>query len=276
MITASAADVVSAANVTFQNNNNGGGSGGVAYNTYGSGIFTSCSFIGNSSVRGGAVAMNYDGYLAFSACTFSGNSASIAGQDISFGGGIVDVDSCEFTDISGSNGAAGGSPYVNLAGSNRISRCIRAATSTTYLNLNIESGAVVNLTGNTYTNALDARYGNIAVNGAMTVITSDGTSATLGAMNCGIITNAAKVSGDLSIAPSADDPWEATNITFASPLDASAAGTVKLTGTTFTSASLITSQPDRIQLPAGTTVSFQGNTNAADTKILEAPVILVV
>lgn len=69
--------------------------------------------------------------------------------------------------------------------------------------------------------------------------------------------------------------WKATNITFASPLDASKASTVKLTGTTFTEASKISNPPMRIQLPANTTLDITGNTNAADTKIIQAPIIVV-
>ncbi len=71
------------------------------------------------------------------------------------------------------------------------------------------------------------------------------------------------------------DLWSAENVIFASPLDAREASTVKLSGTTFTSASLISREPMRIQLPADATVSLSGNTNAANTKILHAPVILV-
>lgn len=60
-----------------------------------------------------------------------------------------------------------------------------------------------------------------------------------------------------------------------SPLDASAASTVKLSGATFTSASLISGTPMRIQLPAATTVSTSGNTNSSSTKILQAAIIVV-
>lgn len=71
------------------------------------------------------------------------------------------------------------------------------------------------------------------------------------------------------------DLWSAENVIFASPLDAREASTVKLSGTTFTSASLISREPMRIQLPAGSTNSLSGNTNAANTKILHAPIIVV-
>ena len=296
--------IVSATDATFQYNHTVS-SGGVAYvGSAASACFTSCSFIGNSAVNGGAVAGRYAGGFAeftscsftdnsctgrggavhaidtatmvFSSCTFSNNSAGVAAKDILVGKATVTVNGCTLSELLCSAGTDSTDvSYVNLAGSNRISTYFKTYNGSHTMDLNIESGTVVDLTGNTYTNVLYAGKGNIAVNGAMTIITSDGTSATLGAVNCNLITNTAKVSGDLSIIPADADPWEATNITFASPLDASAAGTVKLSGTTFTSASLITGQPDRIQLPAATTVSFSGNTNAADTKILEAPVIVV-
>ena len=71
------------------------------------------------------------------------------------------------------------------------------------------------------------------------------------------------------------DVWSATNITFASPLNAYEVSTIRLIGTTFTGASRISNSPMRIQLPANTTLDITGNTNAADTKILQAPIIVV-
>ena len=90
----------------------------------------------------------------------------------------------------------------------------------------------------------------------------------------GVIANSKDAA--IQITGSTIDPWKATNVIFASPLDASAASTVRLSGTTFTSASRISSEPMRIQLPASTTVSVRGNSAANDTdKIITAPIIVV-
>lgn len=79
----------------------------------------------------------------------------------------------------------------------------------------------------------------------------------------------------LTITGSSASTWRAINITFNGTIDASdAPGTILLSGSTF-SAKACVRNANRIQLPAATTVSFQGNSNVADTKILEAPVIVV-
>jgi len=119
----------------------------------------------------------------------------------------------------------------------------------------------------------------IFVSDDVSVISPGGTTASIdgcridGLFVTGMVRNIED--GVVTITGSTANPWKATNVIFASPLDASAASTVKLSGTTFTSGSLISGQPTRIQLPASTTVSLSGNTNAADTKIIQAPIIVV-
>ena len=117
----------------------------------------------------------------------------------------------------------------------------------------------------------------ITIGDNVSILTRNNTTAVVDACSCMNISTTAALSSDngITITGSTVDPWKATNVIFASPLDASAASTVKLSGTTFTSASLISPAPMRIQLPASTTVSTSGNTNSSDTKILQAPIIVV-
>lgn len=110
--------------------------------------------------------------------------------------------------------------------------------------------------------------------GSFSFITVTGTQGTLSGCSFNQLFYDGRVSANTNITLASMVLWEAENATFESPLDASAAYTVKLSGTTFTSASK-TLNASRIQLPAGTTVSLSGNTNADNTKILEAPVIVV-
>ena len=106
-------------------------------------------------------------------------------------------------------------------------------------------------------------------------ITASGTTAYIDGCEANALSKDGEISGDITIVGSAVDPWKAANVIFTSPLDAHEASTVQLSGTTFTSASLISAPPARIQLVVGTTVSFSGNTNAENTKILQAPVMVV-
>lgn len=117
-------------------------------------------------------------------------------------------------------------------------------------------------------------YDNVTLkNNGITAVIDACKLNTIGA-NC-VLAASSTYGHNIVISGSTVDPWSATNITFASPLDASAASTVKLSGTTFKSTAKISAAPARIQLPANTTLDITGNTNAADTKILQAPVMVV-
>lgn len=93
----------------------------------------------------------------------------------------------------------------------------------------------------------------------------------------GTVSGAGLIRGvKLSIMPSTPPDKETTiSIALHTPLDASAATTVQLTGTTFTSGSLISKSPSQIQLPTNSINSFSGNTTSAGTKILKAGTIIV-
>ena len=120
--------------------------------------------------------------------------------------------------------------------------------------------------------------GVFTIGNNVTFLFNNGTQGLIDGCVINEYTNTGKFSnanGAITITGSTVDPWKATNVIFASPLDASAASTIKLTGTTFTSASKISAEPMRIQLTAATTVSVRGNTSTSDTKILSAPLIMV-
>ena len=119
---------------------------------------------------------------------------------------------------------------------------------------------------------------NVVIGGSMSLIAVSGTTSAIDACTCAYFTYGGIFydnRGSITVASTAADPWRATNVIFGSPLDASAASTVRLSGTTFTGGSLISNPPARIQLPAGSTNSFAGNTNSSGARILQAPVIVV-
>jgi len=124
----------------------------------------------------------------------------------------------------------------------------------------------------------DANCDNINIGNNVSFITVSGVTMTLDACTCGYITFGGifhDYRGSITVSAAAADPWRAVNVIFRSPLDAHNASTIQLSGTTFTSGSMISSPPARIQLPGGSTNSFAGNTTSDGTTILQASVIVV-
>ena len=230
----------------------------------------------------------YTGTLVITNTTFSGGTAS--GSDN--GGRIRNGAKLYATDCTWENNLMRGminSPYtgptneVHFAGSNTLTNFHMFGVGDMYT----ADNTVLDLSKTTKAWGNDEKL-FVADSGATvstflgnntTLLTPSGSTASVDACNCNILTAYGKIAtGDLSnivIPAGASNPWKASNVMFTDPIDAGAVYDLKLSGTTFTSASLITGQPDRIQLPAATTVSFSGNTNAADTKILQASVIVV-
>lgn len=146
--------------------------------------------------------------------------------------------------------------------------------------LNLISGSTTNafyIGGNS--NSYCCRIGtyvanDFVVNGEATFVINGRTFSISGCEFTGI-TAAGVINGTPDIRCGSMSLWTAAGAIFGSPLDAHEASTVQLSGTTFTSASKIASEPMRIQLPASTTVSVRGNTNADTTKVIQAPLIVV-
>ena len=229
----------------------------------------------------------YTGTLVITNTTFSGGTAS--GSDN--GGRIRNGAKLYATDCTWENNRMRGminSPYtgptneVHFAGSNTLTNFHMFGVGDMYT----ADNTVLDLSKTTTTwgndNALFVADVGATVSTFLgnntTLLTPSGSTASVDACSCNILTAYGKIAtGDLSnivIPAGASNPWKAANVMFTDPIDAGAVYDLKLSGTTFTSASK-TLNASRIQLPASTTVSFQGNTNAADTKILEAPVIVV-
>ncbi len=140
-------------------------------------------------------------------------------------------------------------------------------------------GSIIDMSRQTGAQGLTNGNWRITLGDDVTIRTADGRTAVIDAAD-GLksLSNNAELtalSDVITITGSTAGPWRANNVTFVSPLDAHEAFTVQLAGTTFTSASMIADSPTRIQLPAGSTVSLSGNTNAENTRILQAPIIVV-
>lgn len=161
-----------------------------------------------------------------------------------------------------------------------------------YLTVRFVNGCTANFTGvSTSANDIVFKVGNpdpsirnmvckdtengLVPGGTVTLVSYDGTVGTLSGCEFRTLYKDLTIDRDGAPITVGDmNLWVASNITFASPLDAAEADTIKLTGTTFT-ATARTLNASRIQLPASATVSLSGNTNADNTKILDAGLIVV-
>ena len=144
----------------------------------------------------------------------------------------------------------------------------------TFSNCTLDVSALTSPNISPYTSLTAQTY---TVDGTLTIKTKTGRTCTVGSCMLDYIGSDGKLmSTGTIVITGAPNLWEAANVIFASPLDASAASTVKLSGTTFTEVSKIASEPMRIQFPASTTVSVRGNSAPNDTdKIITAPLIMV-
>ena len=270
---------VQVTSVTFANNgSSGSGNGGAFFGRYlGSSYFESCVFQNNSAFRGGAMYLTGSHAATLASCTFSGNSTTNSGPAVcvSDGARVHITGGCVFGQGDRFEAyGTGAVKQVTIAGSNTFDYVGRTNHSSTYLlDVSVADNAILDFSNNTYSYSI-LNGTQVTFGGDVTVIKPDGSTIGLDAITFESLQATGKLSGDLVINGPVTDPWKATNAIFASPLDAAEANTIKLTGTTFTETAK-TLNTNRIQLPAATTVSFSGNTNATDTKILEAPVIVV-
>ena len=195
--------------------------------------------------------------------TMNVQDLTISGSTI-IGTGTVNIDKVQFEDKTIADGTAA------FHGLNRFNGTISGTGSVSFA-----AGGTLDFTGSSNSRTISG--GCITVGNGMTIISAEGITALIDGCTFACLGSDVSIAGTDSIIVADSDltDWRAINVSFASPLDASKAATVKLVGTTFTSASQITGQPMRIQLPAGSTNSFSGNTTSAGTHILQAPVILV-
>ena len=171
------------------------------------------------------------------------------------------------TTINGNTCYVAGTTYIHNLG-------IGASNSTNTIGIVLMDGAVLSVDTISYRGILK---GGMTVDGSATIIIAGQTESISGCSfygpsDTGVLVGNPNETGTITL--SAMDLWSADGAIFGSPVDASAVCTVKLSNTTFTAASLITGQPERIQITADT-ISLSGNTNAENTKILQAPIIVV-
>ena len=233
-------------------------------------------------------------YLTMRNCTITGNVQTNGSPGSDYASrvavlsrcGNLTIDSCTF-DINQEVWASTDSDSeaqtnrITIMGSNvfksRIHnhRSSASDTSERYLHVTIEPNTTINMTGNPLITSVEAT--TIVSGDGLTLICADGSSAYMDACKTykALSTNAALVADSvLNISQSNANPWRATNITFPSPLDATSTDIIKLSGNTFTTTAKILNAC-RIQLPNGSTNSFQGNTNTENAKIFDAGLIVV-
>ena len=166
---------------------------------------------------------------------------------------------------------------MNMSGRNRIlSGC--GSSLTRYWRFNFAEGSVVDFTGNTYPNDLVLpHHESINCEDNVSIITVGGSTVNFDSCSFKSLYRTGRVSypgENIIIKTTNANPWKADGVIFGGPFIAAGADIVKLTGTSFKDDSTL-SACSRLQLPAGSEVSFQGSTVAADTHILEAALIVV-
>ena len=267
-----------------------------------------CKFVGPANVQICMVS-NVNASVNLIDCKVTGTTGRIAGisnTSTTDRGLVLNVSGCTFSDV------VGGSDMLQAQnGTLNVTNCLFENYRGSALNLRI-TGASMTITGTTF--GFPANASSLCLNASdnqtldsngvafylsiedsilnkaavgLTAVTLKGNNRFDAAFTSA--TRIAIVEGSTISGPGPLDAVDrmyiteavdgasvtAIDTTLKSPLDASAAATVQLSGATFTSGSFISGQPARIQLPAGTTVSFSGNTNSSDTKILQATVMVV-
>ena len=188
---------------TFSSNSTGNRGGAIAMYNTSDAILTSCAFVGNQATSDGqAVYINAvsSANIQFSNCIFSGHNGNTFNPTVS--GGTVHLHQCVFEGNSGGYGTiyipadaattvelngctigVGEKIYprkgttVSLVGSNVISGLFTNTTFPDFGTVEIQSGAVVDLTGNTNTVPINATASSGSITfapGGATVLYSSG------------------------------------------------------------------------------------------------------
>jgi len=263
-------------NLRVQNNNNTqrtrimqfyGGTDGIQVNNA---IIT-----GNTNTNNSAGHISAAGIVYFTGSTIANNVGN-SGYGLYFtSGSRIYFDNVTYGD---------GSPYcesnVTLTITGNLNLVSAGSLFATYIY--VKSGAVITtkdntkaanafVLGHTISSVLPSLEDNVSI------VYASGTTATVDAMEFGYITKDGtlmeNVGRPLRITGSTVDTWTASKAIFGTPVDGSEAATVKLSGSTLTGTSTLTTR--RIQLPASTTINIAGNSNVANTKILQAGLIVV-
>ena len=161
-----------------------GGSGqtsesdGGAFRVRGDLRLSGCVISGNSAVYGGAIWMdpNYASYARLTDCVVIENSHSY-GAIVVQNGNILDIHGGTFGDPSRDISLFGSSALVNIDGTVKMGGGINAILGATG-SVNISSGAVLDLTGNTNATPIAPGGGITFASGGATVLVNGGTEAT--------------------------------------------------------------------------------------------------
>lgn len=244
---------------------------------------TDCVITGNTGNYQHSISLTgATGRLFMSNCVVTGNTRSQS----STGSCNISVDAGSELTITGSTVdeyLSASTSKLNIEGYNHFLGHVRASGDTSVVT--VRSGSIIDFTdaievGGYAPGIVTYSQKPLYVFGDnITIVKIDGGTVAFDAWT-GNTSNSVYASGiitfsEITITGSTVDPWKAENVTFYSKIDAHEVNTMKLTNDTFARGSLISDPPMRIQLPAGTTVSMSGNTNSSDTKILQAPVIVV-
>ena len=210
----------------------------------------------------------YNGTIYIDGCTITEHTGN---EDIRTAyGGIIHISNSTVGRVRNDKNSPSYTPYVYLSNSINILEGLYGSGV-----LNIASDSILTLASSARIEGAITIGNNVSISIGDTISNID---ACIFVSNINPKDTKIEIIGEtnksITITGSTANPWKATNVIFASPLDAMQADTIKLTGTTVTTTAK-TLNANRIQLPASTTVSFSGNTNSADTKILDAGLIVV-
>lgn len=209
--------------------------------------------------------------LYLTGCTVSGNtSASTHGMGTNATGeSVVFIDNCLYVDNAGASDIfLGGTSKISIAGSTVHGDIFNNSdvfdaiviSGSTVIKAALANGT--NGGGHVLTDFTFVRQDDV-------VATIDGCVVTT-LSTAGVLKN---TRGDITV-PDAMDLWQTGNFTFGTPLDLSNVNTAQFSDTNLTSACQV-KNATRIQIAEGATVNFSGNSLSSDTKILQAPVMLV-
>ena len=138
---------------------------GGAYDVYGSASLHTVVLSGNSAYNGGGIQLRYGGVVSLFGCVVSGNHAA-HGKDLLLNTGTAAISGCTIGDV----GFVSGSLFVH--GSNVIDSAHKEYSGSGAVVIN--SGAIVDLTGNANTTPINPGGGITISSGGITIIDSGG------------------------------------------------------------------------------------------------------
>jgi hypothetical protein len=250
---------------------------------------TSCEITGNTAYiypigNAGGASPDRRAVMVFNSCYVHDNPCVGNGLTTVWGPGSFSetiITGSTFGDKQGIMGTGAAPATVTLYGYNKL-YAINYSNGR-FISIQVLEGSTVSVEGSTSANAFHTNASdNISIGDDFTFITADGRTLSIDSVDKfrTLETNGMFYKNDnniiVSVKATTADPWHATGFCFSGPLSTAAAGTVRLTGTTFTADGVL-KDCNKLQLPAGSKNYFTDLTagRAATDKVLQAAVIVV-